>query len=242
MFMLSYSWSYAFGDILDTLVDFCRSQELDPKRTYVWICCLCVNQHRVVQQSKTEQSGMLAPTVNFFAEFGQRVARIGHLLAMMSPWQNPTYLKRVWCIFELYTSHIEGCEVTVVMPPSEKKALEEDLFGESGNIKVFYDVLSKTKVEDAQASVEKDRIAILEMIKEKPGYHVLNDRLNALLCGWIRRVTVEVIKMRQEAFQNHGNELSYEQLNQLRSGRHDAAHRMLQNMYTLRLQPESGSE
>ncbi|CAB9525616.1 expressed unknown protein [Seminavis robusta] len=41
--MLSYSWNYAIGDIVDTLTDFCRQNNLNPKRTYIWVCCLCVS-------------------------------------------------------------------------------------------------------------------------------------------------------------------------------------------------------
>ena len=29
-FMLSYSWDYTVGDVVDSLVDFCRNQSLDP--------------------------------------------------------------------------------------------------------------------------------------------------------------------------------------------------------------------
>ena len=39
--MLSYGWGNAVGDIVDTLCDYCEYNELDPKRIYVWICCLC---------------------------------------------------------------------------------------------------------------------------------------------------------------------------------------------------------
>ena len=32
-------------------MDFCESTRThqSPKRVYVWMCCLCVNQHRVVE-------------------------------------------------------------------------------------------------------------------------------------------------------------------------------------------------
>ena len=44
-FMLSYSWGYAVGAISDALLSFLGSEE----HRYVWICCLCINQHRVKQ-------------------------------------------------------------------------------------------------------------------------------------------------------------------------------------------------
>ena len=43
IFMLSYAWSYRIIDILSALQSFCEDSKpvIDPKRAYVWICCLC---------------------------------------------------------------------------------------------------------------------------------------------------------------------------------------------------------
>jgi hypothetical protein len=87
---------------VDTLVSFCESHDKDPKRTYVWVCCLCVNQHRVVEQTESGQTGMMdTEALDFFTVFGERVTNIGTIIAMMAPWDSPTYLTRVWCIFEV---------------------------------------------------------------------------------------------------------------------------------------------
>ena len=42
-YMLSYSWGYPVGDIADTLSDFFGEESL---HEFIWICCLCINQHR----------------------------------------------------------------------------------------------------------------------------------------------------------------------------------------------------
>ncbi|CAB9497671.1 Kinesin light chain [Seminavis robusta] len=191
---LSYSWSYTVGDIVDTLSDFCQANGLNPKRTYIWICCLCVNQHRV---AASKMSGMTASSpVDFFTIFGQRVKRIGHLLAMMAPWDRPTYLTRVWCIFELSYAHENSCRVTVVMPPKEKELLELELFGDDGldNIDVLYDALAKTRIQDAQASFQCDCVAILGWIETSTGYASLNHRVNQLLRNWARQVIGDLAK------------------------------------------------
>ena len=80
---------YSIGHVVDTLVAFCAANDRDPKRTYIWICCLCVNQHRVVEN---RNSGKDIPPEQFFAEFGDRVTGIGNILAMMAPWNDPAYL------------------------------------------------------------------------------------------------------------------------------------------------------
>ena len=48
--MLSYAWGYRAIDIVETLSAFWKGNKLDPKKTYIWICCLCNNQHRVFNE------------------------------------------------------------------------------------------------------------------------------------------------------------------------------------------------
>ncbi len=52
--MLSYTWGYRVKDIVSTLLSKCEEDGRDPKDTYVWICCLCNNQHRIT--TKTDPS------------------------------------------------------------------------------------------------------------------------------------------------------------------------------------------
>jgi hypothetical protein len=49
--MLSYSGGYQYRDVVDALEIFCQNQGLDMKRTYVWICAFCLNQHRIVERA-----------------------------------------------------------------------------------------------------------------------------------------------------------------------------------------------
>ena len=81
--MLSYTWGYSIGDIIDVLSNYCTTNNLDPKEVYVWICCLCVNQHRVIEKKR---NGEVVPFEEFESVFSKRVTSIGHILAMMAPW------------------------------------------------------------------------------------------------------------------------------------------------------------
>ena len=81
--MLSYTWGYTIGDIVDVLNNYCTTNNLNPKEVYVWICCLCVNQHRVIEKKR---NGEVVPFEEFESVFFKRVTGIGHILAMMAPW------------------------------------------------------------------------------------------------------------------------------------------------------------
>jgi tetratricopeptide (TPR) repeat protein len=194
--MLSYTWGYRFTDIVDTLVSYCNDKNLDTKRTYIWICCLCNNQHRITER--------VIEFEEFQDTFEKRVSGIGHILAMMAPWDSPGYLKRVWCIFEMYTAHsIDECKIEVVMSTREKEKLlnsvqrEADSQGNSG-LDDLFDALSNTKVENAHASLEADKENILQIVANGPGCYELNVVINGLLREWVRDIVFDAAKDAEE--------------------------------------------
>ena len=80
--MLSYTWRYAVGEIVDTLQQHCRDEALPPETTHIWMCCFCVNQHRVMAR---RNAGTTVPFEEFKQEFGSRVKRVGNMISLMSP-------------------------------------------------------------------------------------------------------------------------------------------------------------
>ena len=93
--LLSYSWGYLVAEVSAALSAWAERTDRDPKRTYVWICSLCLNQFRMADDSVKK---------DLQAEFADRVLAIGRILPMLEPWDDPGYVKRAWCLFELYTA------------------------------------------------------------------------------------------------------------------------------------------
>jgi tetratricopeptide (TPR) repeat protein len=184
-FMLSYTWNYRICDIIDTLVAHCESnKDMDQKRTYVWICCLCNNQHRVYED---RQNGGNVPFDKFHEIFRTNVVNIGHVVAMMFPWDNPQYLTRVWCVFEAYTATTEsGCTLTIAMPPKERHAMMSAVV----DISTLFRVLADTMIQEAEASVPEDREKILKLVEDTVGYTKLNHSVNELIRRWVMNTLV----------------------------------------------------
>lgn len=184
--MISYGWGNKVDDICAVLVKYCNQNRLDVKRTYVWICCLCNNQFRVDEQDNV-------PFEDFEKIFEDKVVGINNVLSLMSPWNAPVYLTRVWCIFELHKAHSNLCNLTIAMPPSEEaKMIEAVLTGEdsdqgTGGIHDLYDALSNTNIQDAKASRDEDRQRILQMVEESSGVTELNLQVNQMLREWMRK-------------------------------------------------------
>mmetsp|Transcript_17394 Transcript_17394/g.40623 ORF Transcript_17394/g.40623 Transcript_17394/m.40623 type:complete len:670 (-) Transcript_17394:76-2085(-) len=183
-FMLSYTWGYEVGDIADSIKGFCELKGMDRKSSYFWLCCLCINQHRVKEASA---KGETVPFSEFQAAFADRVTGIGRILAMMQPWDEPRYVQRVWCDFEMYTATSgQGAkaEVHVTMPPRESQKMIKSLT-HGYRVNTVFSNLAKLQVEEAQASVAEDRQRILDLIKSGPGYHKLNSVVAKHLQNWV---------------------------------------------------------
>jgi len=185
-YMLSYAWTYQVGDIVDTLFAFCQVNQLDPKHMYVWICCLCINQHRVKDR---QRRGEYVPFEIFKEEFSLRVRKADRILAMMAPWRDPHYARRAWCIFEFSTAITEGKDLTILMPPREQEAFREALM--TGALQRVYDTLSALRIQDASATVANDKVRILNTIAPRtldydtsPAVVALNTRVRDKLQAW----------------------------------------------------------
>ena len=211
-FMISYAWGYTIGDIIDTLERHCELNSLNVKRSYVWICCLCVNQHRVVEM---KQQGKVVTFDDLATTFRSRVTGIGHIVAMMAPWFAPTYLERLWCVYEMYMAHLHGCKVTIGMPSSERDNFLHGFIASGSAENTLIDKLLKTlndtSVEEAKASVEADRFSILKLIHDGPGYEGFDLIINELLRQWAMTLVDEEVKYRKMTLENDAiyNQMSY---------------------------------
>ena len=188
-YMLSYSWGNRIGDIVDVLMNFCETKNLDPKRQYVWIDCLVRNQHRVVEAQQTGKSGL----GNFEDELKDLLTQCGHMLALMAPWKKASYLTRIWCIYEMYMANQLDCIVDILMPQRERDSLEEDLFFNQKGVDNLYKALADTRIENAQATYDAERHRILGLIDKKFGCSNLNNSVNDCLRIWVRKAIKDII-------------------------------------------------
>ena len=184
-YMLSYVWAYKIGDIVDALVYFCESEKLESKRTYVWICCLCLNQHRIYDDK------VRGIVTDLLESFKKCIQTIGTVLAMMSPWDEPVYLTRTWCVYEFFTAHKNGCHVKIVMSPREKKRMIKYI---CDHVEIRFETLAKTKIENANASEESDKTKIIKEVEENIGKTHLNEQVNEKLRKWIEGVLLETME------------------------------------------------
>lgn len=162
---------------------------LEANSTYVWICCLCVNQHRVKELAS---QGRTVPFEEFENTFGTRVRGIGHILCMMTPWDAPVYLTRVWCIFEVFTGIRQGLPVDFIMPPDQSSNLQAMLMDpKQSAMQRIFKAMAHVSIKDADASVQDDKDNILSLIS-RDGESAI-DELNASVRNRLQKWVVDTL-------------------------------------------------
>eukprot|EP00041_Stephanoeca_diplocostata_P036501 m.1336101 g.1336101 ORF g.1336101 m.1336101 type:complete len:666 (-) comp24879_c1_seq57:6148-8145(-) len=160
--MLSYTWGYKFLEVIRTLEDWVLRTGRNAKTTYIWMCALCVNQHNI--------------PANPAATFEERILSIGLLLPLLTPWNEPLYVKRLWCLYELWlASRRDVCQVQILFPEHDVHLVRDELRHGAGGKGRFRGVLDLISCAHAEASVESDRRFIRGEIERTTGFRILDE-------------------------------------------------------------------
>ena len=176
--LLSYSWGYLVAEVSAALSAWCDRQKRDPKRTRIWICSLCLNQHRMADASLEQ---------DLQKEFGDRVLAIGRILPMLEPWHEPGYVKRAWCLFELYIAIIrrDMVEIDIILSPAQALSFHDRINTDGTDAHAIDDALAHIHSENATASLPSDLEEIRALIQSySGGFSTLNATVRQYLRRW----------------------------------------------------------
>ncbi|KAJ3037480.1 hypothetical protein HDV00_001655 [Rhizophlyctis rosea] len=115
--------------------------------------------------------------------FTNTVSIIHNVRMVLTPWKNPTALKRAWCVYELFAGATREADFDVAIPPSEIGAFCHSLAEDPG---LFQDVLSTLKSENCIASEDDDLKAIQKAIRKTVGgFNALDRKVLSVLSRWM---------------------------------------------------------
>jgi tetratricopeptide (TPR) repeat protein len=160
---ISHVWSYKtkselMASLKYTLLDKLQTEDDD---VYVWLDGLCVNQHQV------SSTGTVATPQQLQQTFGESLKAIKSVVIVLSNWQNPSYTKRIWCVFEAYmTKKIPDIQVTLAMSSAEEQSLVDAMIENKISVEFLQTYFSRVDVESAKAKEPADEQAILQLIRE----------------------------------------------------------------------------
>jgi hypothetical protein len=101
-------------------------------------------------------------------------------------WYDPTYPKRIWCVFEAYQCKLHNVQVILAMSSNEEKILIDAMIGNRIYCNYLNKLFSSVDVESAKTKEPADQIAILQLIREY-GVAAVNAVVLDILKAWILR-------------------------------------------------------
>ena len=108
---VSHAWMCKFDDIVDALY---QHDQKYPD-TYFWFDLVCNNQHGIEAK----------PFEWFCTTFKESIRDIGSVLLVMTPWDDPIPLQRVWCLFKKYSTMDVQADMHIAIPSSQREAFTE---------------------------------------------------------------------------------------------------------------------
>jgi hypothetical protein len=167
-FFVSYTRSTLLGDVLGALHGVSG---------FMWMDVLVINQHD--RQAVNLKNGAL----------GRALKTIGKMYVVAAPWHQPTFVQRIWCVYEHFQAVKNGVDVQIVMPPREKEALMGAMkkglaFG------FFVNLIARINVLNAEAKDSADQVAIMGLVQEADA-HVVNQATKSAIKQWLAGIANE---------------------------------------------------
>lgn len=148
-----------------------------------------------------ENSKAVVDTAVLEAAFTAQVRGIGQTLIIGTPWSNPHFLSRAWCLFELLTSVDLGVPLHVRIPPSQQALFLDTMRGDLNRSSLegsVHAALARIDSRRAQAREQRDLEFIRRRVESTVGFHGLNSlALKEMRRFWIDSVMAEERKMRE---------------------------------------------
>lgn len=197
---LSHVYSAPFLKSLDALEAWEEQEAAAGRSTpsFYYFDLFVVNQHG---------QGPVIPFAELRDEFGNGVRGVGHTLLLME-WADATALRRMWCVFELYTTLACGVPLDVVMAPDDETAFLEALHSD------FDSLVQKTIIDAELATAREpaDEENIRRAIVESVGFRRLNELVISGLQDWMAARGGEALRFRRRTLgEDHPHTLTFAQ-------------------------------
>jgi tetratricopeptide (TPR) repeat protein len=170
----SYVWSYKVVDELLASLKYTLLDKTNKQDVFIWLDAFCVNQH----MKSTATPEQLQQT------FGESLKAIGSVVMVLVNWRDPSYSKRIWCVFEAFITKKSNTNVILAMSSTEEKSLVKAMIGNEIGDKFLQQLFSSVDVESAKAKEPADQHAILQIIR-KFGVSDVNAVILGNLKQWI---------------------------------------------------------
>ena len=172
---VSHAWNGLFLDLVAALE---HSYAKDTFHRF-WIDIFTVPQNDEDRPMNEDDPNSLYEAID------EILVSIGSIVVVLTPFDHPAYLNRIWCLYELYFALEEDLRIAILLPPRERRRLLSFLtFG--GNPRPLYRRINAAAAVSGKAE-DRERL-IARMRQNEPGaVRRLDIRVAAHLSTWLQR-------------------------------------------------------
>jgi hypothetical protein len=173
--MISHTWRYNFNDTAETIIAFAKDHEAtNNEPVYIWMDMFNLNQFA----TESFDANWLKDT------FTTVIKDIGLTVSIMTPFEDPATIKRVWCLWELYLS-TRYSKLHIALPPDQTIRFQDALLTDPYSVTQLMEQIDGIKAENAEAFDPNDKEMIFKEIEASIGFAELNHVVVTSLRQWI---------------------------------------------------------
>jgi len=196
---MSWTWKYSLQQVRSALGTF---QENLVGPCYFFMCFFANNQYRILVEESSSGSDNLEEV------FETNLKRIGRMVAILDTWDQPTYLTRVWTVYEQFVASTIQIEATVgrcwnhpsfpklgsfaafwkvefIMPKDASDHMQRQIAQGSDGIDEVIEAISQVDSEEAKAWSIQDEIKVKSLIQDSVGFDHVDAHVTNVMIGWI---------------------------------------------------------
>ena len=193
-----HAWSCTFEHLVDAIETFVAHNPRDDGEEWsIWIDICSFNQ------SISLFHGPYCANRDWYQNtFSSLLKTIGHTLIIYLPWNNPVVLKRTWCLWEIYQSHVSKVKVSIQMSKKRHPAFLKLILEKFETALDVFNV--DLTVDNSQASNNKCRSEIFVAMRMfcDDGLHGVNVAIKQSIRNWVVDTAITVLTTEIEKCQS----------------------------------------
>lgn len=155
-----------FSDVVDVMISYSKTHP----DAYFWVDILTRNQHMTMENA-----------ISWCESLEEVIRSIGVVLVVMTPWLDPLPLHSVWVLYEMALALQQPNQLVAALPPSFEANLLFEVTRDPNALKRTLDAIH---VETAHASLDYERLSIMQSIEKSWGAANLVLRIRNFMHAW----------------------------------------------------------
>jgi peroxiredoxin family protein len=181
---ISHAWACKFLALVETIFEKCKEDGLDESACSIWLDIFTVNQHSGIEDFE-----------HWTTSFQIALRQIGKAWIIFIPYF-PIWLKRSWCLFEMYAIAEGRLHFEILLPSSEEVKFTQFLIG-GGKVE---DAISEIDIRKAEAFKQSDQDNINKIGAGSMGHGKLNELITTEMLKWyVSCAETELCRMHNNA-------------------------------------------